>query len=359
VCEKVACEDTKLRYSVSKQNTYQVTQSHLIRKKREKNKNMENQPPNNGLIIQNQTEETLQRLSLAMKLVEKITGKYQAEIKRGQPTAFVFLIDQSGSMANGNLQYKGIAHTKAGLVTRILNKTLEELVNKCTKLHGIGEYFDIAIIGYGQDSEKANLLWEGNLQGKTWVTPSDLQENVQKQAYKVVKNVRNIQTEVELYEHSWFSAVAKNQTPMYAAFCEAENILKTWISKNPYSYPPTIINITDGAATDANDEKLIAKANELKNLATNDGNVLLFNVFVEASAKEATYFPADISQLPDDKHAKLLFEMSSLMPKNYHQEIATLFNLSTTQPFKAMVHNAGADALVNVMNVGTRTNQKI
>jgi hypothetical protein len=24
-----------------------------------------------------------------------------------------------------------------------------------------------------------------------------------------------------------------------------------------------------------------------------------------------------------------------------------------------MVHNAGADALVNVMNVGTRTNQKI
>jgi hypothetical protein len=318
---------------------------------------MENLPPNNGLVPQ--TPESLQRIQNMMALVNKLTGKYQAEIKRGQPTAFVFLVDQSGSMSGGNLQYKGIAHSKAGLVTRILNKTLDELVNKCTKDYGIGEYFDIAIIGYGQDSEKANLLWEGNLQGKTWVTPPDLKENAQKQAYKEIKKSRIGETEVEIYEHSWFSAVAAKGTPMYAAFCEAENLLKTWISKNPYSYPPTIINITDGAATDANDEKLIAKANELKNLATNDGNVLLFNVFVEKSAKEATYFPADISQLPDDKHAKLLFEMSSLMPKNYHQEIATLFNLSTTQPFKAMVHNAGADALVNVMNVGTRTNQKI
>lgn len=36
---------------------------------------MENQPPNNGLIIQNQTENTLQRLSYAMELTKKVLAE--------------------------------------------------------------------------------------------------------------------------------------------------------------------------------------------------------------------------------------------------------------------------------------------
>lgn len=319
---------------------------------------MENLPPTNSLVPQSQ--ESLQRIQQMMNLVQKLTGKYQAEIKRGQPTAFVFLIDQSGSMKGGNFLYKGVPHTKAAAVTRILNNTLDELVNKCTKDYGIGEYFDIAIIGYGQDGKKANLIWEGNLQGKTWVTPPELKENAQKTAYKELRKTRMGETEVEIYEHSWFSAVAANQTPMYDALCQAEQLLKTWVAQHPNSYPPTVINITDGEATDADNDKLVQKANDLKNIGTQDGNTLLFNVFVESSTQsEAVLFPHDLSQLPNDTHAQLLYEMASLMPKNYHQDIMAVLQTAHNQPFRAMVHNADARRLVQVMNVGTRTNQKI
>ena len=45
-------------------------------------------------------------------------------------------------------------------------------------------------------------------------------------------------------------------------------------------YPPTIINITDGEFNGDTSESIQQKANELKSMFTNDGNVILFNIHI-------------------------------------------------------------------------------
>ena len=68
--------------------------------------------------------------------------------------------------------------------------------------------------------------------------------------------------------------------------------------------------------------ELIQKAEDIKKISTQDGQTLFFNVFVDSgSSEESVTFPYDISQLPAQKQASMLYEMSSLMPKNYHEEI--------------------------------------
>jgi hypothetical protein len=70
---------------------------------------------------------------------------YSAEISRDNPTAIVFLIDQSGSMDEKMVTGK----SKADFVADVLNKTIYTLVTNCTKSDGVRNYFDIGVIGYG------------------------------------------------------------------------------------------------------------------------------------------------------------------------------------------------------------------
>ena len=48
----------------------------------------------------------------------------------------------------------------------------------------------------------------------------------------------------------WFDPVANGATPMCAALDRAQQILSGWIGQHAASYPPIVINITDGEATD-------------------------------------------------------------------------------------------------------------
>lgn len=71
---------------------------------------------------------------------------YQAPIQRTDPTAFLFLVDQSGSMGD---KMAASEKTKAQFVADVLNRTLMDLVTRCTKADGVRDYFEIGIIGYG------------------------------------------------------------------------------------------------------------------------------------------------------------------------------------------------------------------
>jgi hypothetical protein len=70
---------------------------------------------------------------------------YGAEISRYSPACFLFVIDQSGSMdekLEGGL-------TKSQFVADVLNKTLYQLVIRCTRSDGVRDYFDVGVIAYG------------------------------------------------------------------------------------------------------------------------------------------------------------------------------------------------------------------
>ena len=61
----------------------------------------------------------------------------------------------------------------AEAVARIVNHQLNELVLRCIKGSETRDYYDIAIIGYG---EKAYSGWKGELEERDFVKPSELKD---------------------------------------------------------------------------------------------------------------------------------------------------------------------------------------
>src|SRR5277367_3254098 len=70
---------------------------------------------------------------------------YTAGIDRTNPTAFLFVVDQSASM-DEKLES---GQSKAEFVAVALNKTLYQLVIRCKRPDGVRNYFYIGVIGYG------------------------------------------------------------------------------------------------------------------------------------------------------------------------------------------------------------------
>jgi hypothetical protein len=88
---------------------------------------------------------------------------FTAEISRSNPTCFIFLLDQSGSMSEG-FGEGGIR--KADFVADVVNRTLHDLVIRCTRMEEIRSYYHISIIGYGASVGPA---FSGSLSGRTHV----------------------------------------------------------------------------------------------------------------------------------------------------------------------------------------------
>jgi hypothetical protein len=316
-------------------------------------RNMSNLTPSS-----NQNPSTTNSLTgMGNKIVQQAQGTYSAEIRRDQPTAIVFLIDQSGSMGGGELIDSNVTVSKAEAVARIVNRSLEELISRSTKAYGTGNYFDIALIGYGQNGREANFILPNKSISQPWDTLTDLAGSAQSKAQKAIKKGRGgTEIEQEIDVKWWIDPVAGYRTPMGNALEKSLSILKDWILNNSKNYPPIVINITDGVATDANEDRLVSLAEEIKNLKTTDGQVLLFNCHLEEYEGDSFTFPTTKEDLPSDNYAHTLFQMSSIIPHKLQGEVATMKGTQTA-PFRAMAFKAGASELIKMMDIGTRTAQ--
>ena len=98
---------------------------------------------------------------------------YTARVDREHPTVFIFLVDQSISMRRITT-FNGEDMTLSEAVARIVNAQINELVERCVKNNETRHYFDIAMIGYGTEAYSA---WNGNLEGRDFVTPEEIRDN--------------------------------------------------------------------------------------------------------------------------------------------------------------------------------------
>src|SRR5262249_34547603 len=108
----------------------------------------------------------------------------------------------------------------------------------------------------------------------------------------------------------WVEAKAVGRTPMCQALALAQQHVEGFIRRYPACYPPLVANITDGMPTDGDP---LPQARALHELATEDGNVLLFNAHVSANPAHPVEYPSSEDGLPDN-FARLLFRMSSPLP---------------------------------------------
>lgn len=282
---------------------------------------------------------------------------YTAQITRNTPTAFIFMIDHSISMRR-QTTYNGETMSMSEAVARIVNSQIKELISRCVKSNEIRHYYDIAVIGYGEESYSA---WNGLLEGREFVSPEELSTS----PYKRITTRKEVITRrgsfvKEIEEEQWFEARDDGRsTRMDKAFKRAQNLLTKWMleHKDKDCYPPTIINITDGEFNGTSKDKMLQLSNELKSMFTNDGNVILFNIHISPRNTQILTFPTDKNELGIDNYGVTLCEMSSLLPPRYNAQISALKNehVQSVRHY-GMAVNADMSTLLQLMDIGTPTN---
>ena len=282
---------------------------------------------------------------------------YTAQITRNTPTAFIFMVDHSVSMDRTTNLF-GEEMTMAEAASRIVNQQINELVLRCIKSNEVRHYYDIAVIGYGQD---AYYAWNGDLEGRKFVSPEELRDNPYKKiTVREEKRTRKGTTVREVEKVQWMEARHDGSwTHVDKAFDLVHGLLDEWMSEHHDKdcYPPTIINITDGEFNGAPTSYVLQQATELKSMFTNDGNVILFNIhFTPSKSADEVICPVSKDELGNNSYAKTLFDMSSLLPLRYNDDIARNLNDDRKGRHVAMGVNADATALIKLMDIGTPTN---
>jgi hypothetical protein len=271
---------------------------------------------------------------------------YAAEISRTNPSCILFLIDQSGSMKDGWGGQPGRSKAE-GLATAI-NRLLQNLVIKCAKSEGVRDYFEVGVIGYGSQVGPA---LGGALAGRNLVRISEIADQpmrIEERQKKVEDGAGGLVTQTVKFP-VWFDPVANGGTPMCQALDTARTLLADSVTQHPASFPPIVINISDGEPTDGDP---LPMADNLRQLSTADGNVLLFNIHISSHQASPIEFPADEAALPDD-HARLLFRMSSLLPAHMLRA-AVQEGLSISDDTRGFVFNATMESLIQFLDIGTR-----
>ncbi len=280
---------------------------------------------------------------------------YSAEISRTAPTAFLFLLDQSASMqdAFGGAKEKGdAAPSKARVLADTVNKLLQNLILRCAKEDGVRDYFHVGVIGYGQRVQP--VVRPAPDQGATdvLIPISHLAEQPlrMEQRTKEVPDGSGGVTKRRVQTPIWFDPQAKNGTPMCQALDLAAQTVRDWIDLHPHNYPPIVLNVTDGEATDGDP---LQYAQQVRSFATDDGDVLLFNIHLSESEEPAVELPDAMGELPDDEYARQLYQMSSTLPFSM-RAAAEQEGYRVTLDTRGFVFNADPVALVRFLEIGTR-----
>ena len=231
---------------------------------------------------------------------------YTKEINRKNPTCFLFVIDQSGSMdeqmAGGSI--------KSEFVADVLNRTIAETIVRCTKADGVRDYFEIGVIGYG--GERVGSAFGGALSGRALLPISEIESN----PLRIEERDQDVDSGDDVLDKQvvkfpvWIDPLHDGGTPMCGAMRMIAETVAEWCDSHPASYPPTVVHVTDGQSTDGDPEDI---AEAIKGISTNDGEVLLFNLHVDTESGDEILFPSSEDELPDE-YGKLLFRMSSPFP---------------------------------------------
>jgi hypothetical protein len=273
---------------------------------------------------------------------------YSAEISRQNPGCFLFLIDQSRSMADPFGGEPG--RSKAEKLADAINRLIYELTIRCTKnqTEGVRSYYEIGVIGYGS---KVGPAWIGNLSGKTLVPLREVADNPGRleERKRKVEDGAGGRVEESFKLPVWFQPVADNGTPMCQALGLAHSLLVPWIQAHQASSPPIVINMTDG---EANDGDIRTAAESLQRLSTYDGDVLLFNVHLSSRPGAPILYSENDSSLPDE-FSKMLFQVSSVLPPHI-QAAAKNEGFAVGPQSRGFAFNANIVEVIRFLDIGTR-----
>ena len=265
---------------------------------------------------------------------------YLEKMSSANPGCIIIMIDQSGSMAD---PYGNSGEKKKDLAALAVNRVIYEIAEASSDGEGIKDRCFIGVIGYGVKSTGVDLIL------------GDMISNIAENPLRVEKIKKKISDgaggliEIDEDFPIWVEPKADWGTPMDSAFKRASQLTQEWCKEHPDSFPPLVINITDGEPNDIDGAK--REAENLVSLSNNDGNVLLLNAHIANGLSDPIKLPSDVTVLSDSL-AQFLFEISSVLPDVLLGE-AQKVGFNTVSGAKGMVYNADAEVLIRLLNFGS------
>jgi hypothetical protein len=275
---------------------------------------------------------------------------YSAEISRANPTCFLFLIDQSKSMLGPMSGQRD--KRKCDAVADTINRLLYTLVLRCVWGQNVLDRFFVGVLGYGRQIAPG---LGGALAGRELVPISDVARSPLRveQRVNLVDDGQGGQVQQTVKFPIWFEPVGDGKTPMCATLERADTLLGGFLAEHPSCFPPLVINLTDGEANDGNPEVPAARVRQLN---SEDGAVLLFNLHLSSKEVQPVEFPDHEDGLPDD-FARRLFRMSSPLPPPMHPQ-ARQAGFVVNNNTRGFVFNADLASVVRFLDIGTRVDFK-
>lgn len=277
---------------------------------------------------------------------------YQQTFSRSTPGCIMFLIDRSDSMGE---RWAGTDMTLAEGAARAINNILLELCVKSTKEQGarLRLYFYCSIVSYGlcpsTGREGVEVALPGGLASRGIVPLPDLADApiAIREEPSVDAGVGPSRVPVWIEPHHGY------RTPMCEAIATTGAALDLWTKQFPDSFPPIVINITDGMVTDSpfRGADLGEWARRLGTVGTKDGPTLLFNIFLSPRSTDGMWFPDSAQGLPEP--GPDLWSISSPMPKQMIEN-ARAAQIQVTDGARGFVFNADLAMLVRFLEIGTR-----
>ena len=283
---------------------------------------------------------------------------HNATVTRNTPTALIFLLDISGSMSE-NIEFEGEKITKNNALNKIVNSILNELILRCKSYNNYNNYFDIAVLGY-QDDSVINLL-EQYTNKEGFCSVNDIvTSDIDFKVYNYIRTKSDgskFISQVEITQY--IDTEPHGTTPMLKALDAAFQLLKKWTVEHngKNCFPPVLFNITDGDTSDATPQEMIIESNKIKRLTTDNGNVLFMNIHLSSQMGEnPIIFPNSESELPNVRNIKLMYEMSSRIPKSFQERLKLIKKDGSETDYlngKLMCYNTPIDALAGILEIGS------
>lgn len=277
---------------------------------------------------------------------------YSQEINRQNKALFVFLLDQSLSMEE---PIADSSERKIDVLCSVMNAWLQNLSIACSKAEGFKDYFDISIIGYGSDEQANPIIGPamiGALAGREVATIAEVAESparIDTVTAFMPDEATGEMLEMPQQMPIWIDPVLQGATPICSAIVKACEILDGWIAQHPDSFPPIVINITDGESSEGDP---IPYADALKQRETSDGNVLFFNCCVSSIPADSFLFRGNGELMPD-QFSRQLFQMSSVLPEAIREK-ARAQGQELEPNARGMAYNANMVSLIKFLDMGTR-----
>ena len=279
---------------------------------------------------------------------------YEKSMSSNEPGLFVILIDQSGSMKEP-FGSSGRRVSKAEIVTVNVNRVLAELCLRNTKDVGgrpaVKPRIDISAIGYGNDERDDHAVrpvFPGALANKYVVTLPELAKNFIRLRDYQKEGSRDVTRMPE-----WIEPISVGATPMGTALKTAREVVNAWVTRHMTSFPPIVINFTDGAVTDVKPEELKLLAEQLKAISTGDGKLLLFKCHISSGKGKMCFLPANKEDVPSEEYAQLLFDISSNLPSKMVSLARGRGFTKASEMCRGFGYNVDVANFVHFLQIGT------